>query len=215
MSKLIQADFNNTNITFNSDAWFNATEVAAMFGKRPVDWLTMESTKQYISDLSSHLKCDQSSLLKSKRGNNGGTWLHPKLAIRFAQWLDNRFAIWCDEQIENIIHGNKQQIDWNLMRHASKSTNKVANQILQMVRAEQGKNTEPHHYANEAKLVNWVLTGEFKPVDRDALSLDDLNLLANLENRNSVLLGRGVDRETRKEILKGMAFVIRTPLLAA
>ncbi len=25
--------------------------------------------------------------------------MHPKLAIRFAQWLDVDFAVWCDEQI--------------------------------------------------------------------------------------------------------------------
>lgn len=32
----------------------------------------------------------------------GGTWLHPKLAVIFARWLDIDFAIWCDEQIDSI-----------------------------------------------------------------------------------------------------------------
>ncbi|MBT9136449.1 MAG: hypothetical protein DDT34_01530 [Firmicutes bacterium] len=27
-------------------------------------------------------------------GRHGGTWAHPKLAIRFAQWLGVRFAVW-------------------------------------------------------------------------------------------------------------------------
>ena len=92
-----------------------------------------------------------------------------------------------------------------MMRHASKSSNKVANEILQMVRNEQGKETKHFHYANEAKLVNFALTGKFEPIDRDSLSAEDLDLLASLENRNSVLIGREVDRETRKEILCQMA----------
>lgn len=99
-----------------------------------------------------------------------------------------------------------------MARHAAKSSNKVANQILQMVRQEQGKETRHFHYANEAKLVNYALTGKFEAVDRDNLSPQELDLLASLENRNSVLLGREVDRETRKEILCTMASAHRTRL---
>lgn len=145
--------------------------------------------------------------------NGGGTWLHPKLAVAFARWVSVDFAIWCDEQIDKIIRGDKSAIDWGMLRHATKSSNKVANQILQMVRSEQGKETAAHHYANEAKLVNYALTGKFESVNRDTLSPQDLDLLASLENRNSVLLGREVDRETRKEILCAMAAAHRTRLI--
>ena len=47
--------------------------------------------------------------LKTKRGQGGGTWLHPKLAVRFAQWLDPKFAVWCDMQI-NSLKLRKSQI---------------------------------------------------------------------------------------------------------
>ena len=40
-------------------------------------------------------------------GNNRGTWLHPKLAIHFARWLDPKFAVWCDEQIEQLLSGSQ------------------------------------------------------------------------------------------------------------
>jgi hypothetical protein len=33
-----------------------------------------------------------------------GTWLHPKLAVIFARWLSPDFAVWCDEQIEALLH---------------------------------------------------------------------------------------------------------------
>lgn len=48
----------------------------------------------------------RTGLVRTKAGapeNGGGTWMHPKLAVRFAQWLDVRFAVWCDEQIDAII----------------------------------------------------------------------------------------------------------------
>ena len=35
--------------------------------------------------------------------SGGGTWLHPKLAIVFARWLDVDFAVWCDEQIDTLL----------------------------------------------------------------------------------------------------------------
>lgn len=224
MTKIIKADFNTNQITFNSDGWINATEVANFHGKRIDHWLNSPETQEYINELKSlnsrDLKSPKSGdlevidLIKTKRGNNGGTWLHPSLAVVFARFISVKFAIWCDQQVNSIIHGQKDAIDWNMLRHASKSTNKVANEILQMVRMEQGKETEGHHYANEAKLVNWALTGEFKSIDRDSLSMNELDLLAKLENKNSVLLGRGVDRETRKEMLKHMSVAERIKLVA-
>ena len=209
MVKLIKADFDGHAMQFNDAGWFNATAAADKFGKRVQHWLDNKETKEYIeklnSRLSGDLNTDATGIISTKKGRNGGTWLHPKLAVAFARWLSVDFSIWCDEQIDKIIHGERESIDWGMMRHASKSSNKVANEILQMVRNEQGKETKHFHYANEAKLVNYALTGKFEPIDRDSLSAEDLDLLASLENRNSVLIGREVDRETRKEILCQMA----------
>ena len=205
MVKLIKADFDGHAMQFNDAGWFNATAAAEKFGKLPANWLSLPSTDSYIDSMSRALNVGKSDIIKTSRGRNGGTWLHPKLAVAFARWLSDDFAVWCDLQIDKIIHGERESIDWGMMRHASKSSNKVANEILQMVRNEQGKETNHFHYANEAKLVNFALTGKFEPIDRDSLSAEDLDLLASLENRNSVLIGREVDRETRKEILCQMA----------
>lgn len=207
MVKLIKADFDGQAMQFNDSGWFNATAAAMSFGKDAYEWTRLPSTIEYISALEG--KCGKIPYLESKRGRNGGTWLHPKLAVAFARWLSADFAVWCDLQIDKIIHGEQEVIDWGMLRHASKSSNKVANEILMMVRQESGKETKGFHYANEAKLVNYALTGKFEPVDRDSLSAVELDLLSSLENRNSVLIGRDVDRETRKEILCQMASLSR------
>lgn len=52
----------------------------------------------------------KTGFMKAKSGspeNGGGTWLHPKLAITFARWLNVDFAIWCDEQIDSLIQANQ------------------------------------------------------------------------------------------------------------
>jgi len=214
MVKLIKADFDGHVMQFNDSGWFNATAAAEKFGKRVQHWLDNKETQEYIEKLNHRISGDLNTvpagIIKTQKGRNGGTWLHPKLAVAFARWLSVDFSIWCDDQIDKIIHGERESIDWGMQRHACKSSNKVANEILQMVRSEHGKETKPFHYANEAKLVNFALTGKFEPIDRDSLSADDLDLLASLENRNSVLIGRDVDRETRKEVLLQMAAAHRT-----
>lgn len=56
----------------------------------------------------------KTGLVKIKGGspeNGGGTWLHPKLAIPFARWLSIEFSVWCDLQIDNLIHKQPVSLD--------------------------------------------------------------------------------------------------------
>lgn len=107
MSNIIPFPYQGQPVRFNTDGWINATDVAKRFGKRPVDWLKQEETREYLVALGEALKCDPESLLKTKRGrHDGGTWLHPKLGVRFAQWLDVRFAVWCDMQVDALLRSD-------------------------------------------------------------------------------------------------------------
>ena len=81
--------------------------------------------------------------------------------------------------------------------------------MLQMVRQESGKVTARHHFINEARLINGVLSGQFSALDRERLSESDLSLLANLEVRNSVLIGRGLPYAERKTLLRHHAIELR------
>lgn len=200
---VVKAEYDGLSVTFTEDGWFNATEVADKFSKRPVDWLALESTQEYISVLKEISKCEDSSLLKTKRGRHGsGTWMHPKLAIPFARWLDVRFAVWCDMQIDALITRTHPHYNWKRMRHEATSSCKVMNAVLQLHRQMQGKLTAPHHFSNEARLINWALTGEFKGLDRNSLACGDLDMLAKLEERNAVLMGVGLNYSERKKALE-------------
>src|SRR5690606_7064518 len=48
MSNIIKYDFEGHLYSFNLDGWFNATEAAKRYGKRPVDWLRQGETRSYI-----------------------------------------------------------------------------------------------------------------------------------------------------------------------
>ncbi|WP_442805654.1 KilA-N domain-containing protein [Testudinibacter sp. TR-2022] len=110
MANIITAHYNGTEVFFQNDAFLNATAIAKHFNKSPRRWLELPSTIEYIELLSKKLNVGKSDILKTTRGVNGGTWLHRRLAVAFARWLNVDFAIWCDEQIENILIGqNKPQ----------------------------------------------------------------------------------------------------------
>lgn len=88
----------------------NATEMAKPFGKRPVDWLRLPATKDFIHTLSTVRKSHSEELVKTINGGTTatgkGTWLHEDVALEFARWLSPAFAIWCNDRIKELVrHG--------------------------------------------------------------------------------------------------------------
>jgi len=107
MSGVIPFDYQGQAVRFSSEGWINATDVAAQHGKRLDHWLANAETQQYMAALSEILNTRNSGdLIQARRGRNGGTWLHPKLAVVFARWLDVKFAVWCDMRIDALLHGD-------------------------------------------------------------------------------------------------------------
>ena len=99
-------------VSFREDGFLNATAISAHFGKRPNDYLKTEQTQEYIAALADFLSVTNKIVTKENQvviikqgGTEQGTWLHPKLAVHFARWLDAKFAVWCDMKIEEILGG--------------------------------------------------------------------------------------------------------------
>ncbi|APO81656.1 KilA-N domain-containing protein [Pseudomonas putida] len=120
-SNVIPFHYQGQAVRFKGDGWINATDVAKRFGKRPAHWLELPSTKSYMNALRKHLgagfdvgKSDLKLVESSKVRGKAGTWLHPKLAVAFARWLDDDFAVWADLHIDALLRGElneKQQFD--------------------------------------------------------------------------------------------------------
>lgn len=119
MNNVISLSFDGQPVTFNTDGWLHATKIADRFGKRIDHWLDNAETLEYIKALDEFLTGAESNIsdtrnsgyLKTRRGNGGGTWLHPKLSIEFARWLSKSFAVWCDARIEELLHGAPSALD--------------------------------------------------------------------------------------------------------
>jgi len=208
MTGLVISQYGGQELSFNEHGWFNATQASSKFNKSVHEWVRLPDTQKYIDALIR--KYGNIPYLKTKRGNNGGTWLHPKLAVRFAQWLDIDFALWCDEQIDQLLRGNHPIFDKRRLRHQSAATYKAMSTVLQLSRQQQGKDTKPFHYMNEARLINWAMTGKFTGLNRDSLTYDELDLLAELEAQDLILIGSQCSYEQRKIALSLFAQNFRT-----
>lgn len=143
MSAVIPFHYQGEPVRFTSDGWIDAASAAKRFGKEPTAWLRTIETLEYMSALAEALLgkgvsetdfqklrsmgtrgkqakaltlelAKSTGLVISKPGRGGGTWLHPKLAVAFARWLDVKFAIWADLHIDALLRGElteKQQFD--------------------------------------------------------------------------------------------------------
>lgn len=218
MREIVRVEYSGFGVAFDTCAWFDATSAADHFGKRVNDWIALPSTQEYIQALDD-LSRDDSDFntrksgikkwIQTRKGRTGGTWLSPHLAIRFAQWLDVRFAVWCDIQIRALMEGQHPWYEWKHTRHAASASYKVMAEMLTMARESQGKETVAYHHSNEARMVNWCLTGVFAGLDRDQLSRADLDMLAELETFDTLLLAKGEPYEARKQALASRAQSIR------
>lgn len=108
-NKLQVFQYNGSNVTFNNgkNVMVNATEMAKPFGKRPNDWLNLQSTKEFREALAITRENGNSDYqvvtCSGAPEYGGGTWLHEDLAIEFARWLSPAFAIWCNDRIKELL----------------------------------------------------------------------------------------------------------------
>lgn len=87
----------------------NATAMCQAFNKRPVNWLDLPTTQRYISAIQA--KSQNLTLIHTRRGGESpGTWIHEKLILKLAQWLDVEFEIQCDEWLSELHRTGKIEL---------------------------------------------------------------------------------------------------------
>lgn len=70
------------------------------------NWKRSPNTKRYIQALETkgvenYVKSTE--YIFSEEGRNGGTWIHEKLILSLARFIDVNFELWADEQISTLI----------------------------------------------------------------------------------------------------------------
>jgi hypothetical protein len=129
-SKALEFIYQDTQIHFllgnEKNVMVNATEMAKPFGKEVRSFLRLEGTEKYIELLikKANIRTDvygynenivaevpqynREDFVYSK--NKAGTFLHRKLALKFAAWLDVEFEDWIYDTIEKILFGNAKKV---------------------------------------------------------------------------------------------------------
>jgi hypothetical protein len=123
-------------------------------------------------------------VIESKRGVNGGTWVHPYLFLDFAMWLNPKFKLWAMSIIEDKL------IE---LRNESGEKFKEMNQALKSSGA-----TSPREYMKEASLMNKLTFGNPKGGQRNQATQDQLKMLNKLQKYNAHLIGQGMTHSARE-----------------
>jgi hypothetical protein len=92
----------------------NATKMGRPFGKLAKDFLKSEQTISFIDAIARKENCPNASFVKVVQGGlNQGTWMHRKLALKFAAWLNADFEVWVFDVIEKIMFGDNLRVRSN------------------------------------------------------------------------------------------------------
>jgi hypothetical protein len=216
-TKAITLEYDGRKVHLTPERWINATEKAEHYGKRLDHWLASKETKAYLDALARALNYPNSGeFVKVKEGRNGGTWLHPKLGVAFARWLNPDFAVWLDLQNDAMLRGThpcsspprdsltveKRQVHSPMM-DAKKYT----------LEAVLGVESTAADFIKENHFCNRALTGKYGPLDESALDNYEMKLLTAIRRQNAVLIPHypsqtkpGVNGKIRKELMD--AFVL-------
>ena len=101
----------------SNNCWVSLTDMAKRYGKKPISWLRLSSTQEYLTALSEvrnlHFTNEVgANLIITRKGNfsesEQGTWCTDyRIAMRFAQWLDPKFSVFVDDLLVRIIQGER------------------------------------------------------------------------------------------------------------
>lgn len=161
----------------------------------------------------------------SKSGRyGGGTFAHKDIAFEFGSWLSPQFKLYLIKEFQRLkeIESNQYNVEWNFKRVLSKAnytlhTNAIKEYILPQLDLDRDK--EWIVYANEADLLNVALFGctakMWKDQNpslavgnknmRDYASINELNVLSNLESLNSVFIANKIEKNERFNQLRIVA----------
>ena len=162
--------------------------------------------------------------ITSKSGRYGGTYAHKDLAFEFGAWISPMFKLLLIKEFQRLkeIETNQYNLEWNVKRILSKTNYLIHTDAIKehiIPKRNYSKNNEWIVYAEEADLLN-VSMYECTAKDwreanpehakkglniRDFSSINELVVLSNLENLNSIMIGENIDKTERYKQLRKIA----------
>lgn len=88
------------------DRYVCLTDMAKATGKLLADWTRLKKTESYLNTISAVMGIPITEMVQTIQGGtpeSQGTWGHPKVALRFAQWCSDEFAVQVDQWIDELL----------------------------------------------------------------------------------------------------------------
>lgn len=163
-----------------------------------------------------------------RTGRGGGTFAHKDIAFKFASWISSEFELYIikDYQRLKADENSRISLDWNVKRILAKVNYKIHTDAIRdnLIPPELTAWQKSFVYADEADLLNTALFGmtaaEWRRANpckdgnmRDHATIEQLLVLANLENVNALYIGKGMPQKQRIEELNRLARQQLTQLL--
>lgn len=157
----------------------------------------------------------------SKSGRYGGTYAHKDLAFEFGSWISPMFKLLIIKEYQRLkeIESNQYNLEWNVKRILTKTNYQIHTDAVKdciLPEKNYDKDKEWLIYAEEADLLNVSLfkctAKDWRDVNpekakkglniRDFASINELVVLSNLENINSILIRNQIDKSERFKQLR-------------
>jgi hypothetical protein len=158
--------------------------------------------------------------MHSKQGRYAATFAHKDIAFKFASWISAEFELYIIKDYQRLKSDENSRIslDWNVKRILAKvnykiHTNAIRSELIPPALSAQQRSFV---YADEGDLLNIALFGQtaadWRKANpnsdgnmRDQASIEQLLVLANLENINALFINKGYSREERLNELNRLA----------
>lgn len=150
--------------------------------------------------------------MTSKQGRYAATFAHKDIAFKFAAWISAEFELYIirDYQRLKANENSRISLDWNVKRILAKVNYKIHTDAIRdnLIPLKLTSKQKSFVYADEADMLNVALFGqtatEWRKENpdkdgnmRDYASIEQLLVLANLENVNALLISKGVPQPER------------------
>ena len=165
-----------------SDGYVNATQICKahqqVTGERkdPRNWLETRTARSAMDKLAVITGIPVINLTEQKTGKYGGTWIHPRLAVRFAMWVNDDFSLLVEDWVHSWLESGyspaqlEADMDRVRMRDELKNSRRLAltEQVKFFLEAAGQYNPRSKEtsifFGRVHNEVNIVLTGE-KAID--------------------------------------------------
>lgn len=192
------------------DGYFNATDLLSIYNRKTnskkmmAEFLRNSQTNEFLEALADDLKYENSHIIPSdlyttKKGKNGGTWMHPYLFMKFAMWINPVFEVQVIRWLyDNLINARHQAGDY-----FKDMTKALQNRML-----KDGINQNPLEYTKEINFINRLVFGSEAKNQRKRANEEKLYKLSQLQKANTKLLDKGFSRDVRWERLRDFSEVL-------